>query len=186
MYKQTFNGKEVTIDTDVSLFSPNGADKGTLSMLRFVSFKDDDKVLDLGCGTGIVSLAAACHGVKDIVMTDIDPKAVSVASKNMKDNGFDGFVAVTGDGLSAVPGKDFDLILSNPPYHTDFKVAKAFIEKGFNRLKVGGKMYMVTKRKDWYKNKLISVFGGVKIYEEDGYFVFESEKRSASYASKKH
>ena len=79
MYKQTFNGKEVTIDTDVSLFSPNGADKGTLSMLRFVSFKDDDKVLDLGCGTGIVSLAAACHGVKDIVMTDIDPKAVSVA-----------------------------------------------------------------------------------------------------------
>ena len=185
MYRISFNGTEVTIDTEVSLFSPNGADKGTLCMLKFVSFKESDKVLDLGCGTGIVSLAAACHNVTDIVMTDIDPTAVKIASKNMDDNGYKGYIAVTGDGLSAVPGKDFDLILSNPPYHTDFKVAKNFIEKGFNRLKIGGRMYMVTKRKDWYKNKLISVFGGVRIHEEEGYFVFEAEKRSDSYALKK-
>ena len=65
-----------------------------------------------------------------------------------------------------------------------FTVAKRFIEKGFNRLKIGGKMYMVTKRKDWYKNKLISIFGGVRIHEIDGYYVFEAEKRSASYAGK--
>lgn len=45
-------------------------------------------------------------------------------------------------------------------------------------------MLMVTKRRDWYKNKLISVFGGVKIHEIDGYFVFFAEKRAASYASK--
>ena len=37
-------------------------------------------------------------------------------------------------------------------------------------------MYMVTKRKDWYKNKLISVFGGVKIQEIDGYYVFTARK----------
>ena len=103
----------------------------------------------------------------------------------MKKNGFEGAVFVVGDALTNVPGSDFDIILSNPPYHTDFKVAKTFIEKGFNRLKIGGKMLMVTKRKDWYKNKLIAIFGGVKIYEEDGYFVFEAQKRSASYASKK-
>lgn len=37
---------------------------------------------------------------------------------------------------------------------------------------------MVTKRLDWYKNKLISVFGGVKIYQIDGYYVFVAEKRN--------
>ena len=36
---------------------------------------------------------------------------------------------------------------------------------------------MVTKRLDWYKNKLTSVFGGVKVYEIDGYYVFIAEKR---------
>ncbi len=187
MYKAVFNGKEITVETKVSLFSPNEADRGTLSMLRHVGFVPGMKLLDLGCGAGIVSLAACCFGIlpQDIVMTDIDPVASSVSLENMERNGFGGALVLTGDALSEVPGNDYDLILSNPPYHTDFKVAKTFIEKGFNRLKIGGKMYMVTKRKDWYKNKLISVFGGVKIYEDDGYFVFEAEKRNMSYASKK-
>lgn len=39
-------------------------------------------------------------------------------------------------------------------------------------------MVMVTKRLDWYQNKLISVFGGVKVQEIEGYYVFVSEKRS--------
>lgn len=187
MYKAVFNDKEITVETKVSLFSPNEADRGTLSMLRHIEFTPDMKVLDLGCGAGIVSLAACCFGVDphNIVMTDIDPVASSVSLENMKRNGFEGAVVVTGDGLTNVPGSGFDLILSNPPYHTDFKVAKTFIEKGFNRLKIGGKMYMVTKRKDWYKNKLISIFGGVKIFEDDGYFVFEAQKRNENYAPKK-
>ena len=185
MYTITYNGKELEVMTEGSLFSPKEADKGTLAMLRHVSFEAENKVLDLGCGTGIVSLIAAASGVdpKNIVLTDVDPLAVSTAEKNMKKNGFEGAVFVVGDALTNVPGSGFDLILSNPPYHTDFKVAKTFIEKGFNRLSIGGKMFMVTKRKDWYKNKLISIFGGVKIYEEDGYFIFESQKRSDKYAS---
>lgn len=58
------------------------------------------------------------------------------------------------------------------------------MEKGFNRLKIGGKMYMVTKRKKWYKNKLIAIFGGVKIDKIDDYFVFMSIKTSHKYANK--
>lgn len=186
MYKVNFNNKEITIETNVSLFSPTGPDKGTLSMLKHVEFDSANKLLDLGCGTGIVSLCACAYGLDpaNIVLTDIDSLATETASKNMSINGFDGATIVCGDGLSAVTDSGFDLILSNPPYHTDFKVAKTFIEKGFNRLNIGGKFYMVTKRKDWYKNKMIAIFGGVRIYEEDGYFVFESIKKSNSYAGK--
>jgi 16S rRNA (guanine1207-N2)-methyltransferase len=45
--------------------------------------------------------------------------------------------------------------------------------------------YEVTKRRDWYKNKLISIFGGTAIHKIDGYYVFIAEKRSTSFASKK-
>ena len=38
-------------------------------------------------------------------------------------------------------------------------------------------MVMVTKRYEWYKNKLQSVFGGVKVIEEGGYYIFISQKR---------
>ena len=36
---------------------------------------------------------------------------------------------------------------------------------------------MVTKRLPWYRNKMTSVFGGVKVYEQEGYYVFVAEKR---------
>jgi 16S rRNA (guanine1207-N2)-methyltransferase len=57
-------------------------------------------------------------------------------------------------------------------------VAKAFIEDGFKKLVTGGRMVMVTKRLDWYRNKLSSVFGGVTVKEKDGYYVFLAEKRN--------
>lgn len=41
----------------------------------------------------------------------------------------------------------------------------------------GGKLLMVTKRLDWYKNKITAVFGGVTVRELEGYYVFIAEKR---------
>jgi len=81
--------------------------------------------------------------------------------------------------------KDFTLILSNPPYHEDFSVAKAFIEKGFNRLAMNGRLFMVTKREVWYRNKLTAIFGGVRVFRIEDYFVFMAEKRGMTYANKK-
>jgi 16S rRNA (guanine1207-N2)-methyltransferase len=97
-------------------------------------------------------------------------------------NGVPGVKTIQSDGFTNLDEKDFTLILCNPPYHTDFSVAKTFIEKGFNRLCIGGRMYMVTKRKEWYKNKLIAIFGGVQIWEINGYYVFMSIKKSRTYA----
>ena len=107
------------------------------------------------------------------------------ARENAARNGVPGVHIVCGDALDAVDAADFDWILSNPPYHADFSVAKKFIEKGFNRLKVGGKLVLVVKRELWYRNKLTAIFGGVRAEQVDGYFVFTAQKRSASYAPKK-
>jgi len=184
-YCWKINGEELWFQTEPSLFSPKGPDAGTLAMLSHVELKGNERVLDLGCGAGIVGVWAARKvGGENVVMTDIDPLAVEMSKKNLERNGITGATVVCGPDLSAVPGKDYDLILSNPPYHTDFKVAKAFIEKGFNRLKTGGRMVLVTKRREWYKMKMIAIFGGVRIYETDGYLVFVSEKKSEDFAKK--
>ena len=46
-------------------------------------------------------------------------------------------------------------------------------------------MLFRSKRLDWYKNKLISVFGGVKIHKINGYYVFVAEKRKQEIKEKK-
>jgi len=180
------NGLELVFETTGALFSPNGIDAGTLAMLSSAEFSRTDKVLDLGSGYGVVGIyAAKTIGAANVVMSDIDAVCVGLSRRNAEANGVGEIVTVLSDGFDNIANKDFTLILSNPPYHADFNVAKRFIEKGFNRLTIGGKFIMVTKRKEWYKNKFIAVFGGVTIKETGGYFVFRSEKRGAQYAGAK-
>lgn len=185
----TLKNQTLTFMTNNEVFSPSALDAGTAAMLSVVSFSPDDKVLDLGCGYGPVGiLAAKLTAPERVTMCDISENAVLLSRQNAARNGFapDKPDASPGaphillsDGLSAITDCDYTKILSNPPYHTDFSVAKGFIEQGFRHLAPGGVMYMVTKRRDWYKNKLISVFGGVHIDEIDGYYVFTAEKRAA-------
>ena len=173
------NGIKLTLHAHDSMFSPHAADRGTLAMLQCTEIKNGDKVLDLGCGTGIVGIyAAKLVGGENVVMTDCTSVCTEYAKSNAELNGVPEITVCCGDGYQNVAEKDFTLILSNPPYHTDFSVAKAFIEGGYRRLAAGGRMVMVTKRLDWYKNKLTKVFGGVRVKELDGYFVFTAEKRA--------
>ena len=172
------NGITLTLYAHDSMFSPNAPDKGTLAMLSETEIKQGDKLLDLGCGSGIVGIyAAKLIGGKNVVMTDSLEIAAEFAKKNAVLNNVPDVTVCCGNGYENVADRDFTLILSNPPYHTDFSVAKAFIEGGYRRLVFGGRMVMVTKRLDWYKNKLTAVFGGVKVKEADGYYIFTAEKR---------
>ena len=169
---------DMVFETAPSIFSPNSIDQGTLAVLSVIDFLPSDKVLDLGCGYGVVGiLAGKLIGEQNVIMCDVSEQAIESAAMNLRLNNVPEISIRLSDGYKNVAETDFTLILSNPPYHADFSVPKHFIEVGFKKLMLGGKLVMVTKRLDWYKNKLTSVFGGVKIHEINGYYVFVAEKR---------
>ncbi len=170
--------KHLKFETSAKVFSPVSIDAGTLAMLDSIKFGLDDKVLDLGCGYGVVGISAAKTACpENVYMCDISDEAVSLSKINSKINGVENVNIFQSDGFKNITEKDFTIIASNPPYHEDFKIPKSFIENGYKALATGGKMYMVTKRRTWYKNKFIAVFGGVSIIEKDGYFIFMAEKK---------
>ncbi len=173
------NGIQLKFHTENTLFSPNHIDNGTIAMLSQVEIQAGQKVLDLGCGYGVVGIYAA-HFTEEmnVTMTDVNPTAIEFAAKNAVQNGKASIHILQSNGFQNISEQEFDLILSNPPYHADFQVPKHFIEDGLCHLKYGGKMVMVTKRYQWYKNKLEAVFGGVKVIEENGYYIFIAEKRN--------
>ena len=186
MIYTTINGIDLKFITSPNVFSPKQIDKGTLSMLSIIQFDVNDYILDLGCGYGVVGIYAA-HFVnpENIVMSDISSEAIEFATYNVELNNLKGIKIVESDGLDNINEEGFSKIIANPPYHVDFSVPKNYIEKGYKKLKYGGKLYLVTKRREWYKNKIISVFGGVKIIDIDGYYVFEAEKRESNVKIKK-
>lgn len=75
--------------------------------------KEGDSVLDMGCGSGILSVASLLVGAKSAVGVDIDPLAVKTAVENAKLNNVgDKFIGITGDLTEKVSGK-FKVVLAN-------------------------------------------------------------------------
>ncbi len=76
--------------------------------------KDDSTVLDIGCGSGILSIASLLLGAKSAFGVDIDKLAVKTALANAKENGFEPpvFNAVNGNLSDKVEGK-FSVVVAN-------------------------------------------------------------------------
>lgn len=85
------------------------------------------KVMDLGCGNGILAIGAKLLGAGDTVGIDIDTKAVETARKNAADLTVD--VEFNVADVSDVSGK-YDTVIQNPPFGAQKKHAdRAFVEK---------------------------------------------------------
>ncbi len=75
----------------------------------------DLTVLDLGCGSGILSIAAVLLGARHVLALDIDPQAIKAAAQNAADNGVAEAIEARIGTIEedAEPGEGFDLALAN-------------------------------------------------------------------------
>jgi release factor glutamine methyltransferase len=84
-------------------------------------------VADVGTGSGILAVCAAKHlPTARVTATDVSPAALAVAAANAAEHGVaERIEFVSSDLLAAVePGRQFDFILSNPPYVSSAEYAK--------------------------------------------------------------
>lgn len=89
-------------------------------------------VLDAGCGNGVLGIAAALLGARDVTGADLDPEAVEVAGRNARRVGAKGRWVVS--DVRAVEGP-FDTVLMNPPFgsqrrHADLPFLDAALRLG--------------------------------------------------------
>ncbi|MBL8210684.1 MAG: methyltransferase [Bryobacterales bacterium] len=73
-------------------------------------------VLDLGCGAGTIALLLA-RRADHVTGTDISHRAIAIAEANARLNGITNASFLTGDCLEPVQGRQFDIIVSQPPYY---------------------------------------------------------------------
>ncbi len=152
------------------VFSYEHLDAGTSLLLRSVCFPADARVLDVGCGYGPIGVAAAAAGAAVVDMVDINLLAIASARANAERYGLRGEV-VSGDGIAAVAGRQYDLIVSNPPFHVGGKVntaaAEKFIAGSRTLLAPGGRLALVANRFLPYDRVIAAHFRHVEHLAED-------------------
>ena len=101
---------------------PLGQD--SLALGEFCSLKPGEKILDLGCGAGLLLLLAARRESRTALFgVEIDPHAAAFARENLAQNGLAGTILTADFAQAELPGS-FDLVLSNPPWYSEGTGAK--------------------------------------------------------------
>ena len=172
--------KEFKFHTSSSVFSKNKVDNGTSLLIKEGKILDKSRILDLGCGYGPVGVVMSkIHPDSEVVMSDVNDRALSLSRRNLKLNGCKAEV-ISSNLYEKLSGK-FDVILSNPPQHAGKKVCFEIIIRAPDYLNTGGNLQLVVRHQRGGKDlakKMEGVFGNVfTIGRKSGYHIYCSEKK---------
>jgi len=120
------------------------------------------RVLDVGCGYGLIGLAAARLGAGQVELADVNLLAVAAAGENIVHNRITQARAFASDGVPEGAARRYDLVVSNPPFHVgkavDRDIARAFIERAQQALEPRGQLMLVANQFLRYDQVLRAAF----------------------------
>ena len=163
------------------VFAYRATDPGTALLARHLEGVEGRRVLDLCCGSGVLSLAALRLGAREVVAVDSSAAAVAAARRNLAGSPAPARVlcADLADLPAGVDGVDgeFDLILSNPPFHrgaeTDYGLPGHVLDASLLRLSPDGRLLLVANQFLDYPAQARGRFSSCEtMAQEKGYRVF--------------
>ncbi|MFD9985870.1 methyltransferase [Streptomyces massasporeus] len=166
-----------TVVNHAGVFCADRLDIGTRFFLRHLPEGRGRRVVDLGCGNGVVGTSVALADPDaEVLFTDESFQAVASAEATYKANGVSGHAEFrVGDGLAGVPSGSVDLVLNNPPFHSHQATTDATAWRMFTGarrvLRPGGELWVIGNRHLGYHVKLRKLFGNSRLVASDPKFV---------------
>lgn len=135
------------VATQPGVFSWQELDEGTQYLLNDLVFRDAKTALDIGCGYGVIGALLASK-MEHITLSDNNLLAVSCAKATIERNGISNATVIASNIYSEFdPDNQFDLIISNPPFHRGFEmktdVTHKIISQAPDYLAAGGRLVIV-------------------------------------------
>ncbi len=170
-------GEKLMFTSYPGCFCHRRLDEGGVALAEVVSreISGGVKLLDMGCGCGLVGLLVAKKvGDVSLTMVDSHTRAVEAAELNAKNFGVCVEVILSDDGTPRDSDGTFDVFVGNPPYYSDYRIADVFLATAKRALKRGGVAYLVCKNADGLKPVQKRYFDEVEIISRRGYSVLKS------------
>lgn len=138
-------GESFAFDVGHTLFSSFQVDEGTDLFLRTIEVEAPKRVLDIGCGVGIIGIVLArLFPTAQVLCADRDLLAVRYTRHNAVLNATPNVEAFGSVGFEHVPEEAFDLITSNIPAKVgDEAIEREFILNPLAHLQPGGDYWFV-------------------------------------------
>lgn len=168
--------------TDTNVFAKNGIDYGSLTLLKVIRSEiNTGKVLDIGCGYGVIGLTlASLNPDIHVVCSDINLRAINLTIKNTHALNLSKRVTVLQSNLYEKIEDKFDAIVSNPPIRAGKKVLDEIYQGAKHRLTTHGSLYLVIRRKQGAEStvkRLTEIFPKVDVLDKDkGYWIIKAKK----------
>ncbi|MBI2041377.1 MAG: class I SAM-dependent methyltransferase [DPANN group archaeon] len=167
-------GIELKLKSAPGVFSAKEVDTASELLASVMQLPKSGQILDLGCGYGLLGLAAAKLSPKaKVILVDINKRAVDLAQKNIKLNKIKNAEARQGNAYGPVEGEVFDAILLNPPMVAGRKIVLHMIEHAVTHLKPKGSLQIVARKSkggEYLFNKMKIIFSKVEVLARSGGF----------------
>jgi 16S rRNA (guanine1207-N2)-methyltransferase len=173
------NNTPLKFKTDHGVFSKGSFDRGTNVLLDYLVVNDEvQSILDLGCGYGVIGIYLKKAYDREVVMVDINNRAVELSRENTTLNNVETTV-IQSDGFANIDNK-FDLIVFNPPIRAGKEVIYKLFEDSINYLTDYGEITIVINKKHGANsaiNKLMDIYGNAEIIGKNkGFHVVRCKK----------
>ncbi|TIC81868.1 methyltransferase [Nocardioides sp. GY 10127] len=136
-------GVRLSLDSGSGVFAHGRLDVGTAVLFRETEPPTAPRLLDLGCGYGVIGLAAALASpASTVTAVDVNERALLLARTNGEALGVaDRFTACLPDEVA--PDAQFDEIWSNPPIRIGKQALHGLLLRWLPHLAPGGRAVMV-------------------------------------------
>ncbi len=163
--------------TDSGVFSKNYIDFGSYTMLKTFKPDIDGPILDVGCGYGPIGIVISRVFDREVLMLDINDRAIKLASENAELNKATKAVAKQSNIYEILNNDKFASIITNPPIRAGKKVVYDIYDGAYNHLLPGGSLWVVIQKKQGAPSSiehLQKIFGNCEIVDkEKGYFILK-------------
>jgi 16S rRNA (guanine1207-N2)-methyltransferase len=178
----TLEGIPTTLVSCPGVFAWDRVDDGTAALINAMEVEPEQKVLDLGCGTGLLALAASRRGGA-VTAVDADLRAVESARRTLAANQVQAETLIS-DCAQAVSERRFDMVLCNPPFHqgvgVQYDVARQMLRDAATVLRSRGKLFLVSNAFLRYEREMPGEFVATKeVFNDRRYRVLRALRGEA-------
>lgn len=152
------------------VFAHRKLDLGARRLIDAMEIQAGQTVLDIGCGSGVVSFATASRSPEiQVTAIDSNTRAIECTLRGASLNGLESQIKAIVSSDGSVPNAgSYDVALGNPPYFANFQIAELFLKAAHDAVKPGGKIWFVAKQPDWYKLNVPRWFDRVRVSSVGG------------------